>query len=117
MGLVVRASVLVLVGGGAFLLVALWQRRPGPAQMPLPAGITLVTGPGCTLCGPVERALRRAGVDPTVAEVGSLDLPGPQIRSLPVAFVIDDRGEVVMRRSGRAALEDAAALAACANGR
>lgn len=117
MGLVVRATLLVLVGGGALLLVALWQRRRGPARMPLPAGITLVTGPGCTLCGPVERALQRAGVNPTVAEVGALDLPGPQIRSLPVAFVVDDRGEVVMRRAGRAALEDAAALAARAHRR
>jgi len=107
----VRLAILTLVGGGAWLLVGWWQRKPGKDQLPLPTGITLVTGPGCSLCGPVERALVRAGAPPMVTDIGALELVGPPIRSLPVALVVDESGTVIMRRSGRAALEDAVTLA------
>ncbi|MBT8193009.1 MAG: hypothetical protein KJP22_06390 [Acidimicrobiia bacterium] len=106
-----RMAVLLLVGGGAWFLVGRWQRRRGPAPTVLPPGITVLTGPGCALCGPVERALLRAGAAPRVADIHEVDLSGPPIRSLPVALVVDHEGGVVMRRSGRAALDDAAALA------
>ena len=106
-----RMAVLLLVGGGAWFLVGRWQRRRGPASTLLLPGVTVLTGPGCALCGPVERALVRAGAAPRVADINEVDLPGPPIRSLPVALVVDHNGAVVMRRSGRAALEDAAALA------
>lgn len=113
--LLIRLALLALVGGGAWLLVRLWERRGGPAFLPLAAGLTLVTGPGCGLCGPVERALVLAGVKPMIAEVGTIDLPGSPIQSLPIAIVVDSNGIVVMRRSGKAALEDAKQLAACAS--
>lgn len=106
-----RIVVLALVAGGASLLVALWQRRPLPGYDGLPAGVTLVTGPGCSLCGPVERALIQAGIEPRVAEVGALELSGTPIRSLPTALLVDRQGSVVMRRSGRPALDDAGAMA------
>ncbi len=109
--LVLRLLVLVAIGGGAWIAAGWWQRRRGAIRLPLAAGVTLVTGPGCALCGPVERALRRAGVQPRVTEVGSLDLPGPPIRSLPVALVVDGSGRVLLRRSGRAALDDVASIA------
>jgi len=106
-----RVVVLALIGGGAWLAVAWWQRRPLAGSVLLPAGVTLVTGPGCSMCGPVEQALRRAGVEPRLSQVDAVELSGSSIRSLPAALVVDDRGTVVMRRSGRAALDDAEALA------
>lgn len=112
----VRLVVLAAVGGGAWLLVGWWQRRPGRDRPGLPKGLTLVTGPGCRLCGPVERALRRAGVVPRIVDVETAVVPGPPIRSLPVAMVVDTGGEVVMRRAGRSALDDAGLLAAQALG-
>ncbi len=107
-----RLLILAFVAGGAWLLVGWWQRRSGPNQPGLPLGLTLVTGPGCALCGPVERALRRAGAVPRIVDVTTAFLPGPPIRSLPVAMVVDSGGEVVVRRSGRSALDDAGMLAA-----
>ncbi|MGI9647427.1 MAG: hypothetical protein ACR2OI_02800 [Acidimicrobiia bacterium] len=107
-----RLILLALVGGGAWLLVSLWQRRPVGGDVGLPAGVTLVTGPGCSLCEPAERALRQAGVEPRLAEVGAPDLPDAPIRSLPTALLVNHAGTVVMRRSGRAAVADAGVLAA-----
>jgi hypothetical protein len=49
-------------------------------------------------------------VELRVTDVAAIDLAG--IRSLPVALVVDHRGAIVMRRSGRAALDDASKLAA-----
>lgn len=105
-----RIAVLAGVGGGAWLAVVWWQRRGTAGLTRLPSGLTLVTGPGCGLCGPVERALTRAGVKLRVTDVAAIDLAG--IRSLPVALVVDHRGAIVMRRSGRAALDDAPELVA-----
>jgi hypothetical protein len=107
-----RLLLLGAVGGSAWLLVGWWQRRTGRNDRGLPVGLTLVTGPGCALCGPVERALRRAGATPVVVDVTTAVLPGPPIRSLPVAMVIGAGGEVVMRRAGQSALDDAGMLAA-----
>ena len=104
--------ILGLVAGGAWLLLELWQRRPGRHRPGLPAGLTLVTGPGCALCAPLEQALRRAGVVPRVVDIAAAAFPGPSIRSLPAAIVVDTAGEVVMQRFGRSALDDAWALAA-----
>lgn len=112
---VLRLLLLLLIGGGAWFFVGRWQRRPGPTLTALLPGITLLTGPGCALCGPVERALVRAGASPRVTDIQEVDLPGPPIRSLPVALVVDHDGAVVMRRSGRAALDDAGVLAARAS--
>ena len=106
-----RIVLLVLVGGGAWLIVVLWQRRPAGALSGLPAGVTLITGPGCSLCEPAQRALRRAGIEPRLAEAGALEVSGTPIRSLPTALLVDQTGAVVMRRSGRAAVTDAEALA------
>jgi hypothetical protein len=47
-----------------------------------------------------------------VIDVTMAVLPGPPIRSLPVAIVVGAGGEVVMRRAGRSALDDAGTLAA-----
>jgi hypothetical protein len=110
-----RAGILIVVMGGAFAAVALTSRRnPGVAKMVLAPGLTLVSGPGCRLCEPAVQALRRAGARVEVTEDAELR-DSLSVRALPTAFVVAADGEVIMRRSGRAVISDAAALAAAAN--
>ena len=104
-----RLVILALVGGGAWYLSAAWQRRRG-SDLGFPPGVTLITGPGCSLCGPLEAALRRAGVVPVVRDISTVE--SSAIRSLPTLIVVDDAGDVVLRRSGRLALDDVAVVAA-----
>ena len=108
-----RLIILALIGGGAWYVAAAWQRRRG-ADRGFPPGVTLITGPGCSLCGPVEAALRRAGVVPMVRDIASI--APHSIRSLPTLIVVDEEGDVILRRSGRPALDDVAEVATRVNG-
>lgn len=112
--MVIRLALLAVLGSGAWLVAGWTQRRRIRGRLALPAGITLITGPGCSMCIPVERALVRAGARPVVTDVAELMIPGLTVRSLPTVLVVDEAGTVVMRRSGRAALNDAALLAGTA---
>jgi hypothetical protein len=114
--LLIRAGILVAVMGGAFAAAALTSRRnPAVAAMPLQQGLTLISGPGCRLCEPAVQALQRAGASVVVTEDPEIrDQLG--VRALPTAFVVDANGAVIMRRSGRTVISDAAALAAAADG-
>lgn len=94
-------------------LVAVWQRRPGRRVPYRDAGVTLYTSPGCSMCGPVERALRDRGVPVIVRDVTSPEVAGT-VRSTPTVVVTDADGTTVLRRSGRAALDDVAVIAAAA---
>ena len=107
--MVIRLVILALVGGGAWYLSAAWQRRRG-ARLHFSPGVTLFTSAGCSLCGPVEHALRRAGVVPIVRDAATVE--GLAIRSTPTVIVADESGEVVVRRSGRMALDDVEIIAA-----
>lgn len=111
MDVLIRIGLLVLVIAGAYLAVAVWERRPASRVGELEPGVYVITGPECRLCGPVEEALRRAGLQPVVAEVGEVSLPGAPVRSLPVVLVVDEGGMIQLRRSGRAALDDVAMVA------
>jgi hypothetical protein len=50
----------------------------------------------------------------TVLDVDELPSSIGPIRSLPTVYVVAEGGAVIMRRSGRSALVDAAAIAAAA---
>ncbi len=109
--LMLRMGLLMLVTGVAWMAVGGWQRRSAAAAPVMRPGLTVITGPGCHLCEPVVRELRRVGADPWVVDVAELPPGTAGASSLPVAVVVDGDGKVVLRRAGRAALEDAAALA------
>lgn len=112
---VLRAGILIVVMGGAFAAVALTARRnPSGTAPSLAPGLTLISGPGCRLCEPAVQALRRAGARVEVTEDPELR-EALSVRALPTALVVDADGEVIMRRSGRAVISDAGALAAAAN--
>ncbi len=103
-----RLAVLGLVVAGAFAVAALLERRPLGRRVSLPAGITVIIGPGCVWCRRLLDALRTRA--PQVA-VNVVDLAGEgqpelSVRSLPTLLVVDPRGGVRIRRSGRAALDD-----------
>lgn len=107
--MIVRIVVLLLVVAGAFALVWASERWRGRSRSGLVPGVLLVTAPGCSLCGPTERALLAAGVAYRKVEVS--DVPDLAVRSVPTLFRVDSRGEVVIRRSGRAAVMSPAELA------
>ncbi len=106
--LALRAAMLAAVLVAAALAVRSWERRRGPRRAVLPPGLTVVTGPGCRLCGPVLAALRRAGAEPLIVDVSSTPVA---VASLPTALVVGERGRVILRRAGRSALDDAPLLA------
>jgi hypothetical protein len=105
--LIERVVVLLLVLVAAFLVVRVVQRsRPrGAAVGP---GITVVTGPNCHLCDSAVAALDAAGAPYLLAT--SSDIAGLTVRSLPTVLVADRFGEVLLRRSGRAAVIDMAII-------
>jgi hypothetical protein len=100
--MIVRLVVLALVVGGAFAIVWLAQRSRGRSRVGLPPGLVLVTSPGCTVCGPAEMAVRAAGESFSVLDVS--EIPELGVRSVPTLFRVGERGVVVARRSGRAAV-------------
>lgn len=105
-----RLAILALVLSAAWLLIWLWERRT-TATPALRPGITVVTGPQCALCEPVVRAIRRADPEADLRVVDVAQMEDASIRSLPTVFVVDEVGELRLRRSGRAALDDAVVIA------
>lgn len=114
--MIVRLALLGLTVAVAFGLVALLERRRGRIAATLPAGITLVTGPDCRLCDTARRALAAAAPDLAVRVVDVAAFGDPSVRSVPTVVVADAAGDVVLRRSGRAAISDAARIVAAARG-
>lgn len=113
MDLLLRAVLVLLVVGTVFAVTGAASRRRGPrARLSLAPGIVVVTGPGCRLCGPAIAAIERAGGEPRLVDVSDPAVAVLGVRSLPTAVVVDGDGTVAMRRSGRSAVDDAAALVA-----
>ncbi len=104
-----RIVVLLAVLGLAFALVWFSERWRGRARIGLEPGLMLVTAHGCSMCGPAERALAGAGL--SFRSVDASEVRHLGVRSVPTLFVVDEWGEVVLRRSGRAAVVSPAELA------
>lgn len=114
--MIVRLVVLVLAVGLAFGVVAVVERRRGRTAVALPAGVTLVTGPGCRLCAAAARALTAADPGLAVRVVDVAELTDGSVRSVPTVIVADGSGGIVLRRSGRAAISDAVDIVRVARG-
>lgn len=108
--MITRLLVLVVALGVGNLAVTLVQRRRGKPDAWMVPGLTLVTSKDCVLCPRAKTALERAAVPHRVLDISEVALPG--IRSVPTLLWVGDGGEVEWRRSGRAAVIEAARLAA-----
>lgn len=97
-----RFLLLVLAVGVAWLAVVIWERRTVSPGRALATGLTLVTGAGCRLCPQAVAAVGDAGIPVSIVDVAHVS--DPSIKSLPTAFVTDDGGRVIARRSGRSAV-------------
>lgn len=105
-----RIITLVLVVALAFAIVRMAERRrSGRGRAALPAGLTLVTGPGCALCPQAIEAARQLPSSVRVVDVR--DVESHAVRSLPTAFVTGAAGDLIARRSGRAVISDLPKLA------
>jgi hypothetical protein len=111
--LLLRIILLVAAVFGVGLVLRLGLNT-GRRRVSLPAGLVLVTGPDCKLCAPALRALQAAGAVPTVLDVANTRADVGPVTSLPTALVVGDGGAVILRRTGRAVIGDAAALVAAA---
>lgn len=113
--MIARLALLGVLLAGAVLVLNLYERRPGMGghvrrrvEGVLAEGVWLVVREGCRLCGPARSALQSAGVDPGLVSSERADAVG--VKSVPTALVVDCTGSVVLRRSGRSVLTDAAAI-------
>ncbi len=114
--MLLRLVIVAVVLAAAWLVVGTMGRRRGPATAGsrLPAGVTVVTGPDCRLCGPALDALAAAAPDlaPHVVAGPPELLEALRVRALPTVLVVDRSGVVVLRRSGREAVAGAGDVAA-----
>jgi len=114
-GLVIRGVVLAAVVLGAFIAVRLWERRRGRVSSGFAPGITVVTGPDCRLCEPALDAIRSGGTEPSIVDIATGRRALGPISSLPVAVVASANGNLVLRRSGRSVITDAAEIVRAAH--
>lgn len=103
-----RAVVLVAALAVVFAAIWLLERRRGSARSATP-GLTLVTGPDCTLCPLAIKALQETGMPYRVVDVSRAE--DLDVRALPTLLLIGTTGQVEWRRTGRSAVTMAARLA------
>lgn len=104
--------VVVAVVVAAALLWWAERRRPG-GRVRVAPGITVFTGPECTLCPVVLDALDAARVPYRIVDASRHRSP---VRAVPTVVVGDERGIVRLRRSGRAAVTDMSAVVEAVGG-
>jgi hypothetical protein len=98
----IRILALVLVVAIAAVILAVLERRKGPAHRGLQPGVTVVTAGTCQRCGPLILALRDRGIAPSVVDVSDVEA----ITAVPTVLITAADGTMVMRRSGHAALQN-----------
>lgn len=105
-----RAALLCALVALSFAIVRLAERRGRGHAIASGGRVVLLTGEGCRLCEPAERALRAVGAQVErfdIRDDHGLGVP----RTVPTALVISREGRVVMRRSGRAVIDSARDIA------
>ncbi len=107
--MLVRLVILLVVFAFAFGIVRFFATRRGRALV-VPAGLTLVVGPGCTLCGEARRGLDALGAVYGVVDVDEARAFGVPSLTVPYAIVGSADGELLMVRRGRLVVTDMARL-------
>lgn len=103
--MLVRLVILLVVLAVAFGLVRILATRRGSALV-VPAGLTLVVGPGCTMCVEARRRLDALDARYEVVDASDARRFGVDSMSLPYAFVGSPDGELLMVRRGRSVVTD-----------
>lgn len=107
--MILRAALVGAIVGLAFLIVWVLERRRVAPSVGLPAGLTLVTGAGCSLCPrAIEEALR---LSVPVRIVDVRELADNTVMSLPTLFVTSGDGVLLARRTGRSVVSEMPRLA------
>ncbi len=112
--MILRIALVVALVGAGYLAAGLVERRRLRTVPGLAPGLTVFTGAACRLCAPALAALQARGVEPRVVDASAAPPSLGTIRALPLAVLVAEGGEVVMRRSGRSVITDAPDLAAAA---
>lgn len=108
---VVRFLVLVGVLGLALASFRAWERRTFHSSGLVP-GVTVVTTPTCVICPETIAALQRSDPDAafTVIDVSEPRAQALNIQAAPTVIVADQRGNEILRRTGRTTVTDAALI-------
>lgn len=107
--MLVRLVILLVVFAVAFGLVRILATRRGSALV-VPAGLTLVVGPGCTMCVEARRGLDALGAVYDVVDVEEARAFGVPSLTVPYAIVGSADGDLLMVRRGRLVVTDMARL-------
>lgn len=116
MSILLRVVILALALLVAWAIVRWWERRRRGSVSGVPPGVTMITSASCVLCPDAFAALKAA--DPQLS-VRVLDAQSPQAgafaaRAAPTVVVADRTGSILLRRTGRSTITDAAEIAATA---
>ncbi len=105
-----RIVLVALVVAAGFLFVSVWERRRGRGTTGVPPGLTIATSGTCATCDAAIVAISAAGPDLELKVVDATAFEHLRIRAVPTVILADRKGQVVLRRSGRAAVADAEAI-------
>lgn len=108
--MIVRLTVLALVLIIAFGVVAIAERWRTRSASGLPAGLTLVTTPGCRDCVSAATALDSLNAEYTTMDASEAARHGLRAMTVPHAAVVTANGDLIMVRRGRSVAADAPAL-------
>lgn len=112
--MILRLLALAVVLGAAFVTVGTaqrWRLKPGVA---IPAGLTLVTAPGCRDCVTARERLDQLGATYQVVDISEATALGVTGFTAPLAVVGSPSGDVLMVRRGSSVVTDADAIVAAA---
>jgi len=108
---VLRFLVLLSVLGLALAGFRAWERRTFHSSGLVP-GVTVVTTPTCVICPETISALQRSDPDTTLTVIDASDAVAQEmnIQAAPTVIVANQRGNEILRRTGRTTVTDAALI-------
>jgi glutaredoxin len=112
--MILRLLALAVVLVAAFAAVGAaqrWRLKPAGA---VPAGLTLVTAPGCRDCVTARERFDQLGATYRVADISEAAALGVTSFTAPLAVVGSHGGDVLMVRRGSSVVADADAIVAAA---
>ena len=106
-----RSVILVVVLLSVWLLVAMWERRLGTPVEGVAPGVTMFTTDDCRICPLAIESLTNAGVPVRIVSANHPLADALSVRSVPTVVVVDQSGQLMLRRSGRSVITDVRSIA------